>query len=523
MKHLLEVSGVVTKRKLRRIEILDENTLKNKSSKYGEFYEALLAGKFRNDRDAATLLYACSPTDDRYRQLKSRFRKRLLNTLFFLDVNLPSSSNYERASYACNKDWALVKILLSNNAPGAAADLAQSTLQTALKFQFADMVVNCARILRANAAQNGDLAAFEQYDQHIRHFARVLDAEMQAEAICQFVQLQHTGKSTADNLAQETFEAQYQTLVQLNDRFESPVLRCNLYLVQVCRAEIQGQWPQVIDACRQAEQYLNQHPVFFQQAKQEILLLKKTNAYLQLRDYTAGKPEGERALQQIGEGSAVWFQVLELYFLLSLHTEHFTAAPALYARAIQHTRFRKLSLADREKWQLYGLYLDYLADNQLLNGAYQPQLSPGVRLHTEPTTNGRKEQRMFVIHQLIVQSLLSLNRRQYATASKRIERLAHFAGKQMKSGAYTRTLYFIQMLRLLAKADFVETALQNAHKFHHALLETPPQAGPAAQEWEVVPYELLWKMMLKKAEVAEMAFIGDHLPRRSASEDTRKG
>ena len=97
MKNLIEVGKIVTKKKVRKIEIFDDHSLRTKNSKFNEFYEALMADKFKNDRDAATFLYGCSPTDDKYRQLKSRFRKRLLNTLFFLDVNLPATSSYDRA------------------------------------------------------------------------------------------------------------------------------------------------------------------------------------------------------------------------------------------------------------------------------------------------------------------------------------------------------------------------------------------------------------------------------------------
>ncbi|HMW75311.1 MAG TPA: hypothetical protein PKD40_06625, partial [Saprospiraceae bacterium] len=102
MKHLLEISNIVSWKKVKKIEIFDEASLKNKSSKLNEFFEALMDGKFKTDRDAAALLYQSSPTDDKYRQLKSRFRKRLLNTLFFIDINLPSASNYTRAYFSCN-------------------------------------------------------------------------------------------------------------------------------------------------------------------------------------------------------------------------------------------------------------------------------------------------------------------------------------------------------------------------------------------------------------------------------------
>ena len=140
MKNLIEVSKIVTKKKVKKIEIFDSATLDNNNSKFAEFYESLMAGNFRNDRDAASKLYGCSPTQDKYRQLKSRFRKRLFNTLFFIDVNLPSASGYDRAYFTCNKDWTLVKILASNNAHLTAQDMAKSILTTSLKFKFADII-----------------------------------------------------------------------------------------------------------------------------------------------------------------------------------------------------------------------------------------------------------------------------------------------------------------------------------------------------------------------------------------------
>src|SRR5210317_2286602 len=146
MKHLIEIARIVTKKKVRKIEIFDDHALKQKNSKFNEFYEALTAGKFKNDRDAAAYLYGNTPKDDKYRQLKSRFRKRLLNTLFFLDVNRPSASSYDRAYFSCNKDWTLVKILISNNAELTAGALARQILTVALKYIFADVIVNCCRI-----------------------------------------------------------------------------------------------------------------------------------------------------------------------------------------------------------------------------------------------------------------------------------------------------------------------------------------------------------------------------------------
>ena len=187
MKHLIEISRIVTKRKVRKIEIFDDHSLRHKNSKFNEFYEALRANKFKTDRDAAQYLYGCNPTDPKYRQLKSRFRKRLLNTLFFLDVNMPSASNYDRAYYSCNKDWTLVNTLAWYDAPHTAAQLARQVLTTALKFKFADLIVNCSRILRAYSAETGDQHSFEEYDHYIKEYTQILEAEIRSEELYQRV------------------------------------------------------------------------------------------------------------------------------------------------------------------------------------------------------------------------------------------------------------------------------------------------------------------------------------------------
>ena len=187
MKNLIEIARIVTKKKVKKIEIFDDYSLKNKNSKFNEFYEALMAGKFRNDRDAATFLQDCSPTDDKYRQLKSRFRKRLLNTLFFLDVNLPDTSGYDRAYFTCNKEWTLVKILLANEANSTAASLARQILTTSLKYKFADLVVNCSRILRTYAAQIESEKEYEEYDGYVKQYKDILDAEIRSEELNQRV------------------------------------------------------------------------------------------------------------------------------------------------------------------------------------------------------------------------------------------------------------------------------------------------------------------------------------------------
>ncbi len=505
MKHLIEISKIVTKKKVRKIEIFDDATLKNKSSKFNEFYEALFSGKFKNDRDAATYLYDCSPTDDKYRQLKSRFRKRLLNTLFFLDVNVPSASNYDRAYFSCNKDWTLVKILLTNNAEHTAADIAKSILTTALKFHFADVIVNCSRILRGYSAKFSEPKEYEQYDNYIKQYSNVLDAEIRSEELFQRVTINYLLPPTEDSVKelQEKIDVYCDALVSLSEQYASPVVMYNMYLVWAYRYGMLRDWEAMLQVIGRAEKYVESSPDFYQADKMEHFQLQKMMAYLHLADYRNGKIEAEKSLATLEEGSDSWFQFLELYFLLSMHSDNFINAAAIHSRVVTHLRFKKLPTADREKWNLFEVYLEYIIESQ---GATNPALAAqkkragrSTKFLNDPILYP-KDQRIFTVLYLIAQILFYLEKNNHTAVTERIDRLKNYANRQLKPEEYYRTITFIRLLQQLAKAEYSVEELTNVEKYYNRLVENPFYYRGLVQELEVIPFEKLWNMILKSCQ-----------------------
>ena len=499
MKNLIEISKIVTKKKVKKIEIFDDHSLKHKGSKFNEFYEALMLGKFKNDRDAATYLYTCSPTDDKYRQLKSRFRKRLLNTLFFLDVNLPSSSGYDRAYFSCNKDWTLVKILLSNNAPHTASALARQILTTALKFKFADVIVNCARILRKYAADTDNIKDYETYDQHSKQFQNVLDAEIRSEELYQRVYMNYHRPHAKTEELKERIDTYCEALVGLSEIYDSPIVLYNMYLVWAYRYEMLHDYQNMLEVCTKAEKYIEDNPRFYQNEKLATFQLKKMSAYLHLRDWKNGKINAEKCLQSFPVGSDTWFDFMEYYLLLALHTDNFLNAIAIYNDATGNNQFKKLGQLSKEKWKIYNYYLNYLIDSL---GEENPimlaQRTKAFRLQrflNDPILYS-KDQRIFTVLVIIVQILFLLQKRSYNAVSERIDRLKSYANRQLKKDEYYRVNQFIRLLQQLPKADYNPEYLSNVDKYYDRLIETPFRYRGFILELEIIPYEKLWKMIL---------------------------
>lgn len=501
MKHLIEISKIVTKKKVKKIEIFDEHSLKHKNSKFNEFYEALMVGKFKNDRDAATFLYACSPTDDKYRQLKSRFRKRLLNTLFFLDVNLPSTSSYDRAYFSCNKDWTLVKILLSNDAQHTAASLARQLLTTALKFKFADVIVNCSRILLRYAALEGDEKQYEIYDQYSKQYQDILDAEIRSEEFYQRVTMNYHKPEDRNQNLEEKIDIYCNALVGLSESYDSPIIFYNMYLVWVYRYEMLDDYNSALQICDNAEQYIEENPRYYQDDKLATFQLKKMNAYLHLRDYKNGKVNAEKCLQSFPEGSDTWFTFMEYYLLLAMHTDNYINALAIYRKASSNTRFKRITGSDKEKWTVYDMYLNYIIESEgASNPILRAQRRKNFRLSrflNDPILYP-KEQRMFTVHLLIAQVLFLIEKNSYSAATERIDRLKNYANRQLKKEDYFRAIQFIRLLQQLAKADYRYDALSNVEKYYNRLIDNPFKFRGLLNEIEIIPYEKLWNMVLER-------------------------
>ncbi|MEM1322384.1 MAG: hypothetical protein AAGG75_19130 [Bacteroidota bacterium] len=501
MKNLIEISKIVTKKKVRKIEIFDDHSLKHKNSKFNEFYEALMAGKFKNDRDAASYLYSCSPTDDKYRQLKSRFRKRLLNTLFFLDVNLPSTSNYDRAYYSCNKDWTLVKILLSNNAQHTASALARQILMIALKFKFADVIVNCSRILRRYSASIADEKNYETYDQYSKQYQNVLDAEIRSEELYQRVIMNYHKPASKNIDLKERIDTYCDALVGLSEVYDSPIVVYNMYLVWAYRYEMLHDFEAMLEVCNKAEAYIEENPLYYQDDKLATFQLKKMSAYLHLRDWKNGKINAEKCLQSFPAGSETWFTFMEYYLLLAIHTDNYINALAIYNKAFNNTKFKKLPLLTREKWKIYDVYLNYIIESE---GASNPVLLTqrrksfrASRFLNDPILYP-KDQRIFTVHLVVAQILFFLEKKGHNAVVERIDRLKNYANRQLKKEEYFRAIQFIRLLQQLNKADYQVDSLSNVDKYYNRLIETPFFYRGMISELEVIPYEKLWNLILKR-------------------------
>jgi hypothetical protein len=501
MKNLLEIAKIVTRKRVNKIEIFDANTMRNKKSKFNQFYDALLKNKLKNDRDAASYLYKSTPTDAKYRQLKSRFKKRLLNTLFFLDINTPNAPNYERAYFSCHKDWVLIKILMANNADHTAESMARQMLTTALKFKFSDIIINAARILRSYAAKADDQKQFEQYNDLIQEYKEIVNAEIRSEELYQQVLMayQQSSRDLPDYL--QDVQNYANLLMSLSDIYDSPIISYHVYMVWIMQFELNHDYESLLELCEQASKNLLNNPKFQREEQQIQFFIKQMSAYLHLRNYRQGKDSAEQCLRILTDRNQNWFIFMEYYLLLVFHTENYIQAAAILKRTKGESSFKKLDHSTREKWFLFEAYLNYIIEvPQKNNPVLRTQRSRSFKVQqfiNLPATFPRAY-RNYNILLLILQTLFLIDKKSHVLANEKLDQLKTLTSKRQKTEQYFRARQFVKLLQQLSKADFQSSEVRNTDKYYERLIQTPFFYRGLVSELEIIPYEMLWQMVLQQ-------------------------
>lgn len=497
MKHLLEISKIVTKKKVKKIEIFDDHSLKQKNSKFNEFYELLMNGTLKDDKDAALKLYGSTPTDDKYRQLKSRFKKRILNTLFFLDINQASSSNYEKAYYSCHKEWTLVKILLSNKADATAAQLAKSTLGTALKFEFSDIIVNTSRILRTHAMRIDDKKLYEEYNSLCEKYQLVLKAEIESDELYERTIFNAKKSATKAPNRIETIQSYCDRLLELATTYPSPIILYNQFIVFASFHEMQEDYKSVCLVSASAEQYIIEHPHLYREDKLAQIALKKMLALVHLQDFEKGQMQAEEYLK-IFEKNNAWLQFYEYYLLLAIHCKEYSTAHRIFNRVHEDKRFKKIANSDQDKWNAFETYLCLLLWVETEDGLEKPKRYKQfkVKRFLEEPIIFPKNQRIFTVILVIAQVAFLLHEERSGEAFERVERLKGYSARLLKQEEHYRITQFVRLLQQLAKAHFDYNNIGVHQKYLTRLIESPIKYRDAANELEIIPYQHLWEMIL---------------------------
>lgn len=501
MESLREFITLITKKRIKKAELFDESS-RNKTSNYYKLFDGIHSRKYTSDEVAAQDIYGCPPSEKKYLILKTRLKQKLLNTLFFLDYE-GDTPGHQRAVYECARQLYAVKILLMHDARRVAIPLAEKTLRVAQEFELTDTVAECAKIMREHCAATGQYQEFQEYKVLAERAESLRQAENLAEQYLQ--ELAATSAKAKANRSRmvklaETFHLALGEVLQTQG---SAKLKWLQLRIKTLFHQFSDDYRAAVETIGQTESFLAQASHFSLPARLKETALQKMNYYLHLKDFAAGETHIRLVEGLFADDNPGKATLCEYRFLLAMHTGHYLEAARIFKAVVGDAGFSRLSAAKRERWRVFQAYLHYIYKHLkvreikplIQNSKTGFQLSGFIADKPEFA----KEKRGLNIATLTVQILFLLEKMNTAALAEHIGAIEKYARSYPKKDIYFRSECFISLLAKMRDEDFrfYQTRKSLEKMFDEMCSMTMVYQGNI-RALEVLPYEVLWRMVLEK-------------------------
>ncbi len=497
MRELKELAYILTKHKVRSIEIIGSDDMQHDSKLY-KLYEAVQQKKVETDLDAAEFIYGKREVSAKYRNLKHNLKNRLLNTIFFIENN---DSDRKKAHYNCWKQWSACVILKEKSAEHTATKLAEKIIKQAIEHEFADIVVAVSLYLRFyHGLRTKSRKKFEHYNAIYHQYKEIEDYQnLVHEYYIKLVMDYALESVTVNAKIKEEGEKFYAELAPMKDKI--PTIKFHHYLYQIQLLTTMGvfNYRKAKEVCTEALQFLQNNKTPFYSGIR-IFLLNKMTCHIQLKEYEEGKKTAKECEELLEEGAFNWFKAKEFFFMLSMHTANYQDAYYTYKDVIPHPRFRNYKAIFQETWLLNQMYLHFL----FLIGEIKPYeddnkfntIRLGKFLNQVP--NFSKDKHGMNIPILIIQMAFLIFQKKYDYAIDRIEALEKYCFRYLKkNNPNFRCNCFIQMLLQIPISGFHRSgAERRALKYFNKMKTVEINFNNQAHELEIIPFEMMWEFIL---------------------------
>lgn len=499
MDSLKELILFVNKQKVAKIEVMGNPS--NYSGKMKKLYEGIIIGKYQGDGDALLDLYGTTEPRDSYQKLKYRLKQRLINTIFFIDVNKPSFDETQKAYYSSQRYVNAVDILLGRGARKTAIDIAEKSLRITMKFEFTDLSLNLLRRLtRHYTIMEHNPKKMVKYNTLFDDYMDVWEAEALAEKYYTRLQMYSIQNAIITDTIKQEGKKYSRKLEQFVGKVKSNRFITFSNLMFILLSELQGNYDHILRISDNAIESLQKKKNLYKIGIYAFRS-KKINYHILWKNYKEAEEEIEKALDLIPEGKINWFITYEKYLRVSFHRKDYQKAYETFMKVSVDYGFQPVYKNIVEIWKIYEAYFNFFIQNfqiDLSKSKYQPGKKFRISKFLNEVPTYSADKRGYNIPILIIQVLFLLQQKNYNRIIDKVEALHAYCYRHLKKDDTFRSNCFIKMLLLLPKCDFHRVAVERKSKVLQNKLASVPLEIITRQsaEIEIVPYEDLWEIVM---------------------------
>jgi len=496
MKDLIELSNIVTQRKVRSVHIFSASEDGQPITKIQQFYELILKGEFDSDEQAAHYFYGKNKSHSSYQKLRGTLKARLINSLFLIDLKQASYGNRRRAYYESYREWAAAKILFGKQARVAAVSQCRKLAKIARQYEFTELLVDILHTLRLYFGTiEGDPKKYQQYNAEFKKVKKKWHLETEVEELYIDLSIDFVNSRATRHEVQEKAKEYFNTVKPIMAEDESYQIHLCGRLIEVSQFTSVNDYANTIEVCERA--------IAFFAAKNyeasiplQIFHYQKLICHLQLQQIEEAFREAEISETFLEDGTFNWFKLQEVRLQLFLFTKDYHAAANLVGKILVHESFINLPGNIGETWKIAEAYLFFIQEvghlpANTIDGFRSARFINEIEVFS-------KDKRGMNVHLIILEILLNTVDDNRDRLIDRAEALNKYRTRYLREEGLERSNLFVKMLLQLPKKAFARTAVEaKTEKSFKALQAMPIELVNQAHEIEIVPYEYLWEMTLE--------------------------
>ena len=505
MEKLKELVYTASRHKIKKIDIVGEHRY---NSLVQRFYQGIHTDEFKNDVDAAMALYQSTPDDINYKHLKYKLEKRLINTLFFVDLSNPQFNEIQKAYYNCYKNIGAIAILKGRGLRKSAISLSIRTIRKSIKYEFTDITLSLSRTLKRHFSfYEKDKKKFEYYTKLSNEMHELSGVEMMAEEFHEYIMFHVAGnkRSNTQNIIDEVIKFN-EILKEKLTKYDSYYLRRMSYIVFCLQYEIVGDHNEVIKVSKEALDYFEKRKITVSPGDMSPYYMRLIISNISLKNYVEATRWNTIRLAKLNgvEGSRNWYIANETQIILFFHQKKYNEALDVFLTAKKHRLFTSLQPDVIEIWQIYEAYIQYFVLMKKIS--FSPdKLKQLDKFRINKFLNNvpifSKDKEGVNISILILHILFLLQKGKYDVVIDRMEALERYCYKYLKKDSTYRSKCFIKMLIILIKSSFhKEATIRKAKVYFDKLKSESTSIAPSSSQVEVVPYEDLWQDVINSLD-----------------------
>lgn len=499
MQALKELIQIVSTNKLSFAPAIFEN----ENSKLAAFYNQIATNQLHTDEQAADLFYKEGKDSAGYKKLRGTLKNRLIDAVLLLDLNQFANTQRQKAQCRCYKDWAAVKMLMSKNANTAGIALCQRLLKRAKKYEFTELVMETASLLRVYyGTVGGELRKFEHYNDLFKYYRSIWNQENLAEELYTELVVRYVKSKATQPEIYAQASNYYEKIAAPIEKYNTYRLHLSGKLIQMMIHTSTNNYPEASQLCDkiirffESKEYVAATPL-------QIFWYQKIVCCVQLRQFEQGKNAIKQCLMYQEEGSYNWFKMQQMHILLSFHTRSYQQAYEQFAMLVNHPQYSNLPEHFSETIRIYGAHLYYLSAIGKIELLEKDRYFHNFRLakFVNDTPIFSKDKRGMHIPILIIQILLLTLDRKYGLVIDKIDAIEKYCSRYLRKDDTFRSNCFIKMLLQIPISNFHRISVERKTKvFVNRLLEMPIELAQQTHDVELIPYEDLWEFALSSLQ-----------------------